>query len=217
MISSFLFKKSFLLRNLLFLSITLSFSSCALFEPEGENFRHCHTIILDPGHGGYDSGARTVRGKDEKKLTLELAEQLKPLLEQQGYRVILTRTTDTFIPLGTRTAISNAHPNAIFISLHFNASPKRSARGIEAYYYNPSSKRLAMTIFKELPSSYGAHPRGIKRAPFYVLHHNRRPAVLLELGFVSNRRENKLLQKPIVREHLAEHIAAGIAACRKSI
>jgi len=195
-------------------SIAASFSSCALFEPEGENLRNVHTIILDPGHGGYDSGAHTVRGLDEKKLTLDLSLQLKPLLEKKGYHVILTRTNDTFIPLGTRTAISNAHPNAIFVSIHFNASPKRSASGIEAYYYNASSKRLATIIFKELPSSYGAHPRGIKQATFFVLHHNRRPAVLLELGFVSNPRENTLLQKPIIRERLAEHIAAGIAACR---
>ena len=191
-------------------------SGCALFEPAGADLRNFHTVVLDPGHGGCDSGARAVSGMDEKKLTLDLAQRLKPLLENHGYHVVLTRTNDTFIPLGTRIAISNAHADAIFVSLHFNASPSRAASGIEAYYYNQYSKRLASTIFKELPSAYGAHPRGIKQAVFFVLHHNRRPATLLELGFASNRQENALLQNPATRQRLAEHIAQGVTHCKKS-
>ena len=208
------FKKSFLIKSFFLLSPLFSFSGCALFEPAGAGLRNFHTVVLDPGHGGYDSGARSVSGMDEKNLTLDLAQRLKPLLEKRGYHVILTRTNDTFIPLGTRIAIANAHTDAIFVSIHFNASPSRAASGIEAYYYNQYSKGLAATIFKELPSAYGAHSRGVKQAVFFVLHHNHRPATLLELGFSSNRCENALLQKPVTRQHLAEHIAQGVIACR---
>ena len=194
-------------------SLALLFSGCALFE-DGSNLSNFHTVIIDPGHGGYDHGARAVHGQDEKMLTLDTALRLKPLLQAKGYHVIMTRMNDVFIPLGGRAAISNAHPDAIFVSIHYNCSPSHAASGIETYYYNPASRRLADAIFRELLPVYRGHPRGVKHACYYVLHHNRRPAVLLELGFISNSRENGILQDPSTRQHLAEHIAAGITNAR---
>jgi N-acetylmuramoyl-L-alanine amidase len=205
-------KESFLCRWMI-LSIALSFlPGCALLELSDSNLKNFHTVIIDPGHGGYDSGACAVRGASEKNLTLDTAQRLKTLLEKKGYRVILTRTTDVFIPLGMRTAISNAYPNAIFISIHFNCSPTRTARGIETYYcYNQSSEQLASSIFDEISSVYGKHYyRGVKPAVFFVLSHNHHTATLLELGFVSNRNENELIQNPNMRQELAERIATGI-------
>lgn len=193
---------------------TLLLPGCALFQ-DGSSLRNFHTVVIDPGHGGYDHGARSVSGLNEKSLTLDVAQRLKPLLQAKGYHVIMTRTTDTFIPLGGRTAISNAHPDAAFVSIHFNSSPNHSAKGIETYYYNNASTHLADSILRQLIPVYGARQRGVKHAVYYVLHHNHRPATLLELGFISNPSENALLQNPSTRQHLAEHIAAGIADAQR--
>jgi N-acetylmuramoyl-L-alanine amidase len=183
---------------------------CALFE-EGATLSNFRTVVLDAGHGGYDNGAKSARGMPEKSLTLDMVRRVKPILQQRGYRVIMTRDTDVFIPLGGRTAISNSHPEAAFVSIHFNCSPKRSAYGVETYYYDFRSRPLAANILREIATCYGSHSRGVKYARFYVLHHNQRPATLLELGFVSNLKENAKLQDPKVRQILAEKIAAGIA------
>ena len=183
---------------------------CALFE-QGAGLSNFRTVVLDAGHGGYDNGARAVKGLPEKMLTLDMARRVKPLLEERGYRVVMTRTTDVFIPLGGRTGISNSHPEAAFVSIHFNCSPKRSADGVETYYYDRRSAPLAANILREIACCYGSHSRGVKYARFYVLHHNERPATLLELGFVSNAKENAKLQDPRVRQILAEKIATGIA------
>ena len=195
---------------LLLLFPLLFFSGCALFETRDSRLHTFHTVVLDPGHGGCDPGARAVKGMDEKNLSLDVAQRVKPLLEAEGYRVIMTRTNDTFIPLATRASIANAHSDAIFVSIHFNASPKRSASGVETYYYCYGSEPLAAALFQELCSQRRCPRRGVKRAVFYVLSHNHCPATLLELGFVSNRKENAFLQTPKFREQLAKQIAAGI-------
>ena len=183
---------------------------CALFE-EGASLSNFRTVVVDAGHGGYDNGARGRQGLSEKMLTLDVARRLKPLLEARGYHVVMTRTTDVFIPLGGRTAISNSHSDAAFVSIHFNCSPRRAADGVEIYYYDRRSAPFASNILREIATCYGSHSRGVKYARFYVLHHNQRPATLLELGFVSNPKENAKLQDPRVRQLLAERIAAGIA------
>jgi N-acetylmuramoyl-L-alanine amidase len=192
------------------LLVALLLPGCALFE-EGASLSNFRTVIVDAGHGGYDNGAKARQGLPEKMLTLDVARRLKPLLEARGYRVVMTRTTDVFIPLGGRTAISNSHPDAAFVSIHFNCSPRRAADGVETYYYDRRSAPLASNILREIATCYGSHSRGVKYARFYVLHHNQRPATLLELGFVSNARENAKLQDPRVRQLLAERIAIGIA------
>jgi len=197
------------LRLLSLLAISL-LPGCALFEPNADlsNFR---TVVLDPGHGGYDNGAKAARGLNEKMLTLDVAKRVKPLLEARGYHVVMTRTTDVFIPLGGRTGISNAHPDAAFVSIHCNWANRRSANGVEAYYYNSHSAPLAANILREIAGCYGSHSRGVKFARYYVLHHNERPATLLELGFISNGKENACLQDPTVRQRIAEKIALGIS------
>lgn len=195
--------------RLLLLIAALVMPGCALFE--GAGLSNFHTVVLDPGHGGYDNGARAVKGLPEKMLTLDVARRVKPLLEARGYRVIMTRTTDVFIPLGGRTGISNAHPDAAFVSIHFNSASRRAANGVETYYFTTRSSPLAANILREIAPCYGSHSRGVKFARYYVLRHNERPATLLELGFVSNAAENAKLQDPRVRQLLAERIAAGIA------
>lgn len=204
-------KRAIMIRALRLLPLlaALFLPGCALFE--GAGLSNFHTVVLDPGHGGYDNGARAAKGLPEKMLTLDVARRVKPLLEAHGYRVIMTRTTDVFIPLGGRTDISNAHPDAAFVSIHFNSSPRRAATGVETYYYDRRSAPFAANILREIAPCYGSHSRGVKYARYYVLHHNERPATLLELGFISNPGENAILQDPRVRQRLAARIAEGIA------
>lgn len=192
----------------------LLLTSCASLETKDSRLHTFHTVVLDAGHGGYDSGTRAAKGIDEKNLNLDVVQRVKPLLEAQGYHVVMTRTNDTFVPLSTRTAIANSHPDSIFVSIHFNASPKRSVSGVETYYYQHTSEPLAATLFQELCHRHPCLHRGVKKASFYVLRHNHQPATLLELGFISNRKENSVLQTPKMRQQIAGQITEGITKTR---
>lgn len=172
------------------------------------------TVIVDAGHGGHDRGAKACSGSPEKALTLDTARRLAAVLRQNGMRVIETRPTDRFVPLGGRTAISNRTGQAVFVSVHYNWTKRRGAQGIEIYYNSRRSMRLAANILKTTMGAYRTPNRGIKNRGFYVLRNNRRPAVLCELGFVSNPTDNRNVQSPAVRQRLAERIAAGILAER---
>ena len=199
-----------LLPSCLLLLAILLLPGCALFEQSADlsTFR---TVVIDPGHGGIDHGAHAIRGMDEKMLTLDVAQRLRPLLQERGYHVVMTRTTDVFIPLGERAGISNAHPDAVFVSIHCNWTPRRSVQGVESYYFNPASAQFADNILHEISGCYGSHSRGVKPCHYYVLRHNVRPATLLELGFISNLQEDYSLQNPAIRQRIAERIAVGIS------
>jgi len=170
------------------------------------------TVVLDAGHGGHDRGARAYKGNHEKVLALDTAQRLARILRQNGLRVIETRTADYFIPLDKRVAVSNRTRNAIFVSIHYNWARRSRASGVETYFYSPRSSRLAANIQREIPRSVRAIDRGVKKSSFYVLKNNRRPAVLAELGFLSNPSENANIQKSQVRQKLAEAVARGILA-----
>ena len=204
--------RGFLAASLL-LVLGLVLSGCSAFE-QYDGTSNFHTVILDPGHGGYDEGGRSVRGSNEKVLALDVARRVKPILERHGFRVIMTRNSDVFIPLGGRTAIASRYPDSIFVSIHFNYTSRRAANGFETYYYNPRYRRMAANILEEILETYRCTDRGVKSARFYVLRNNRRPAVLLELGFLSNAYDNKFAQDPRHRQRLAEAIARGIMAER---
>ncbi len=171
-----------------------------------------NTVVLDAGHGGHDVGGRAAFGVSEKTLALDIVEKISTILCNKGYHVILTRSDDTFVSLGERTAISHHTPNSIFISIHINWSGNRRVHGLETYYYLPNSRRLATNILREIGQVYSTPIRGVKFARFHVLHYNLRPAVLCELGFDSNRFENRLLQTAQHRQLLAEAVARGIIA-----
>ena len=170
------------------------------------------TVVLDAGHGGHDSGARSVSGMPEKKLALDTTRRAARILRSSGLRVVETRTTDEFIPLDQRVASSNRLKNVIFVSVHFNWAKRSKASGVETFYYSPRSSRLAANLQRETLKAYGAKNRDMKRRGFYVLRNNKRPAVLCELGFVSNASENRKLQSAATRQKLAESIAKGILA-----
>ncbi len=171
-----------------------------------------HTVVVDAGHGGYDQGARTRSGSPEKALALDTAARLARELRGMGFRVIETRKGDYFVPLENRSAVSNRISGAIFVSIHYNYSPRSWPRGIEIYSYSSRSRRMAANILKHCLRAYPTENRGVKSARFHVLRTNRRPAVLCELGFLTNPSDNRAVQNPAVRQRLAERIAAGILA-----
>jgi N-acetylmuramoyl-L-alanine amidase len=187
-------------------------ASCASSDGYGGGAGNFHTVIVDAGHGGHDRGARPVNGAYEKDLALDTSLRVARVLRGKGFKVIETRTSDNFIPLERRAAISNSQSGAIFVSIHYNWAKRSGATGLETYYYSPRSKRLAANIQKEIRGAYPTKNRGVKYARYHVLRNNKRPAVLCELGFVSSSYDNRYVQNASYRQKLADEIVAGIIA-----
>ena len=168
------------------------------------------TVVIDPGHGGYDRGGVPGQRIAEKDKTLDVALRLRRILQTEGYKVIMTRDQDVFVPLGTRVTIANSYRNATFVSIHFNCSTRAGANGIETYYYSGDSAGLAASIHRNVVASAPTENRGIRRRGFFVLRRTTIPAVLVECGFLTNPTEGRLAQTDSYREKLAEQIARGI-------
>jgi N-acetylmuramoyl-L-alanine amidase len=168
------------------------------------------TVVIDAGHGGYDRGGIPGQRVSEKDMTLDVARRLKKVLSVSGYRVVMTRDSDVFVPLGTRVAIGNSYPNAIFVSVHFNSAKRTGASGIETYFYGQESLPLASAIHYFVAGGAPSSNRNVRRRGYYVLRKNRNPAVLVECGFLTNPSEAALAQTASYRQKLAEEIAAGI-------
>jgi N-acetylmuramoyl-L-alanine amidase len=194
------------------------------------------TVVLDPGHGGYDKGA-ICRYGSEKNFALDVARQLRPLLQAKGFRVIMTREGDYFVPLEVRARIANAARESIFVSIHFNATDRDpSATGFEIFSFTPrgapstsdtwvtsssasvqagslmdgQSMALSACIYHSLLGHIPEFDRGIKRARFAVLRQTKVPAVLVEGGFLTERGESRLISKKDWRGKLAQAISVGI-------
>src|SRR4029077_569408 len=104
------------------------------------------TVVIDAGHGGSDRGGIPGQRIPEKEMTLDVAQRLKALLAASGYRVVMTRDSDVFVPLPTRVAIANSYRNAIFVCIHFNSARRMGANGIETYFYGRDSLPLASAV-----------------------------------------------------------------------
>lgn len=200
-------------------------------------------IVLDPGHGGKDHGARNERlGLIEKSLTLDLARRLKGKLEKEGYQVSLTRTDDRYIALEDRAAIANRSGADLFLSLHFNAAANASVQGIETFVFTPPfqpstarselhpsdqkvypgnarngpSTLLGFYLHRELENSLPGPDRGLKRARFTVLRDLEMPGVLIEGGFLSHDREGRNIGSAAYRETVCEAILEGLRAYQRT-
>jgi len=222
-------------------------------------------IVLDPGHGGVETGAIGPTGLQEKDLTLDLARRLKVVLEKQSVTVVLTRDEDRVLPLDDRTAIANHNRAILFVSLHLNASKRKTAVGAETYFlataatddeartlaglenkaYEPpdtqaapaatpatpsdrglelilwdlaqnsyiaESSRLAEAVQAELNTATGVRDRGVRQAPFRVLMGATMPAILIEVGFISNPEEEARFRNDAYKDKVAEAIAAAVAS-----
>jgi N-acetylmuramoyl-L-alanine amidase len=171
---------------------------------------HAAIIVIDPGHGGFDRGGIPGQRVPEKSIALDVATRLKLKLQAAGYKVVMTRDTDVFVPLPSRVAIANSYRNAIFICIHFNSGTRAGANGIETYYYRSDSATLASNIHKNVIAGAPSENRGIRRRGYYVLRKTAIPGVLVECGFLTNPTEARLAQTLAYRDKLAENITRGI-------
>ena len=168
------------------------------------------TVVIDAGHGGYDRGGIPGQTVSEKEMTLDVAQRLKKTLTANGYRVVMTRDSDIFVPLGTRVAIANSYSNAIFVSIHFNSAKRTGAGGIETYFYSRESLPLASAIHYFVAGGAPSSNRNVRRRGYYVLRKTSVPAVLVECGFLTNPTEAAYAQTASYRQKLAEEIATGV-------
>lgn len=179
-------------------------------------------IVIDAGHGGDDHGTTsTTKPKyQEKFLTLSTAKFLREFLKQMGYRTLMTRIDDTFIPLLDRAAIANeAESNKVlFVSVHYNSAPSPEAHGIEVFFHQSdsdksrsvSSKQLAAMILDEVIQNTGAKSRGVKHGNFAVIRETKMPAILIEGGFMTNEEEMSHIKDPNYVKRLSYGIAKGV-------
>ncbi len=167
-------------------------------------------IIIDPGHGGNDTGAIKNRVY-EKDLTLEISQRVRDILKSRGLKkVLLTRDTDKTLSLADRVEFANSRNADIYVSIHINASVKTEINGIETHYYTQNGYNVAKIMHKELMQNVDAEDRGLFKSKFYVINHTEAPAVLLELGFISNDQERNALTSTKRQEDSANAIAEGI-------
>jgi len=166
--------------------------------------------VIDAGHGGHDRGGIPGQRVAEKDMTLDVAQRLSNVLSASGYRVVMTRSSDVFVPLGGRVAIANSYRNAVFVCIHFNATGRSGASGIETYFYSRDSLPLASAIHHYVTGGAPSANRGVRRRGYYVLRKTSIPAVLVECGFLTNPTEAAYAQSASYRQKLAEEIAAGV-------
>src|SRR5205807_7539364 len=168
------------------------------------------TVVIDAGHGGFDRGGIPRQLVPEKTMNLDVAQRLKAVLTAYGYRVVMTRDSDVFVPLGTRVAIANSYRDAIFVCIHFNAAPRSGASGIETYFYSSQSLALASAIHYYVAGGAPSANRGVRRRGFFVLRRTTIPSVLVECGFLTNAAEANYAQSAAYQQKLAEEIARGV-------
>ena len=179
-------------------------------------------IVLDPGHGGSDSGAVGPSGVQEKDVTLAISQKVRAILQASGARVVMTRTDDSDVygayatdrqELQARVNVGAYTPGMrIFLSIHANSFSSPSAHGTETFYYPRSDQdaRLAQSLQDAMIAVNGLRDRGISEANFYVVKHSTVPSALIELAFISNYQEEQLLASPDFQNTMALAICQGL-------
>ncbi len=184
----------------------------SVVETTESNEPEMPTVVVDAGHGGNDGG--TYSGKIiEKDITLAVAKMMQKLLEEQEINVIMTRETDKYLELKERTKISNENDTDLFVSVHCNYYEGGSeVKGIECYYAEDDeiSEKVAWTIMKSIDGISGLRNRGAKEEDYFVTEYNDAPAVLVEMGFLSNPTECKNLADSDYQQSLAKELVEGI-------
>ena len=210
-----------------------------LFFPGTLKKHQVRTITIDMGHGGNDPGAIGAFSK-EKNITMAVGRRLGQLLKNSGFNVRFVRNSDIKVPLENIAPIQRRHRSDLFVSIHVDSAKDRSVSGVETYCltpaYAPSSNSdqnqrtvkpgnnfdennlaLAYNIQKQMLHRTGAADRGVKRANFVILRDLNVPGVLIEVGFISNRLEERQLNNSVYIDALARGIAEGILNYKKSV
>ena len=181
------------------------------------------TVVIDAGHGGRQPGAIGPSGLEEKTVNLAIALHANKLLREQGARVILTRRDDASLTpvtsreelrseLAMRAGLANDNKADVFVSIHCNASPRNGPRrtGSEAYYTTPRSLGLAKVMQQEMLKKLKLKDSGVRACSFVVTREARMPAVLVEVAYLNDPREEALLGSPEFRQRAAEAIVSGL-------
>jgi len=171
-------------------------------------------VVIDPGHGGPDSGAIGIGGLRETDVVLDVSKIVTNILNKKGVKVKMTRTNEIDLDLGPRVSMANNTKADIFVSIHANASvgKKRNINGLETFYYSGWKGRLlAEKIQKQIIKvSPGSPDRGVRRGSYFVIKQTNMPAVLVEIGFITGKLDGSRLSKDMHRERVAYAIARGI-------
>ena len=196
--------------------------------PQETGRRRIRSIVLDPGHGGTDSGAVGPNGLEEKEVTLAVAQSLKRILEaEMDVEVVLTREADVELPDRARSNLAGQAQGDLLISIHTGASFVQNARGFEVFYadvpsgdgeggsdsgvrYAARSRLLATAVSRSLSATEASPNRGVRPTPARVLSRASMPGILVEVGCITNPEEENLLASEGHRNRLAEGIARGI-------
>jgi N-acetylmuramoyl-L-alanine amidase len=168
-------------------------------------------VVIDPGHGGKDSGALGIRGVREKDIILPISAKIAAILQQNGVQVIMTRNSDYFVTLPGRIQMAQKAKATVFVSIHANSAGagRPDVSGLETYYYD-SGLSLARIVHKSILQSVNVRDRGVRRARFYVLRKSSMPSILVETGYLTGREDMTKLQTSAYQNQMAEAIARGI-------
>lgn len=179
-------------------------------------------VMLDPGHGGRDPGAVGLSGLREKDVVLDISLEMAKQLREWGAEVKLTRVTDRQVAgpnapkredLQARVDLANTWPAEIFVSVHANANNNRDVKGVEAYVVRTPSEesvKLASAMHSRMVKDVGLPNRRVLKSDFYVIKHTKMPGVLMEVAYLSNKDEEKLLADPAFRKKSAVAMAEGV-------
>ena len=176
-----------------------------------EKYLEDKVIVIDPGHGGRDSGTIGVGGTLEKNLTIQTAELLRDKLQAAGAKVILTRSSNTYVALPSRVSISHIHNADAFISLHYDSTMDEITSGITTYYYHGYQQALASSIANSLGSTMQVPNRGYRLGDYHVIRENKRVATLIELGYLSNPVDELTITTKEYQETITSAIYNGLA------
>jgi N-acetylmuramoyl-L-alanine amidase len=184
--------------------------AASVFAPGG-------AVFVDAGHGDNDPGATSVLGVFEKDIVLDTSRVIAQVLRREGVPVRMTRDDDTFVELNDRADLANRADASAFVSIHADSCPNPAVTGFTLYIANdagPEAMALARSIQRNIEAA-GVSGKGIRRRDLRVLVRTQCPAVLVELGYLSNWGEARMLARSDYRRRLAEAIGAGIVAyCR---
>ncbi|WP_258216071.1 N-acetylmuramoyl-L-alanine amidase family protein [Paenibacillus radicis (ex Xue et al. 2023)] len=170
-----------------------------------------YRVVIDPGHGGKDTGAISVTKRLEKDFVLALGTKIHALLEKEPkIEAFITRKDDTFVELADRAAFANDRDADLFISVHGNSAGKETVRGVETYYYTDQSLDFANLMHKHMLKSTGFTDRKVKQSGFYVVKNTNMPSLLLEVGFLSNQTEENAMFQDAFQNQVAASIVTAI-------
>ncbi|MCX7597119.1 MAG: N-acetylmuramoyl-L-alanine amidase, partial [Fischerella sp.] len=168
-------------------------------------------VLIDPGHGGRDSGAVGIGGKLEKDVVLPIGKKIAAILQNNGVQVVLTRSSDYFVTLPGRVAMAERANADVFVSIHANSAGtgRPDVNGLETYYYD-TGYSFARIVHRSILQSVNVRDRGVRRARFYVLRKSSMPSILVETGYMTGRQDMAKLQTTSYQNQMAEAIARGI-------